>query len=133
MTLAIPRIALATLSIALIAGCTGGGTPTLLGDEPLTERVVERLLGKSDIEVSGGDASGLDRSVEDLLEIATAIDPTLAETTEARWSVRWTASGRPGVLMTLTRFREATHAHAALDQIEHGVAYRAMESAIGDR
>ena len=133
MTLAFPRIALATISIAVIAACTGGETPAPLGNVPLTERVVEHLLAKADIETSGGDAGGLDRSVEDLLAIAIAVNPTLATTTEAQWSVRWTASGRPGLLMTLTRFHDATHAHAALNQIERGTAYRAMESPIGDR
>lgn len=130
----ISRIALVALSFALLGACAGsGGTPTPVGNEPLTEDVVERLLAKSDIETAGGDTGGLDLSVEDLLEIAALIDSTLAATTEARWGVRWIANGRPGVLMTLTRFHEASHAHAALDQIEHGVAYRAMDSAIGNR
>ncbi len=104
-----------------------------IGSAVITENIIERLLTKSDIEQSGGDGRGLNQSIEDLLAFAIAIDNQLATTAEALWSVRWTASGKPGMLMTVTRFYEATDADAALDQIERGTAYRSMESTIGER
>jgi hypothetical protein len=125
--------ALAALFIVLVAACTGSGTPILLGDTPLTADVAERLITKTEIEAAGGNGGELNQSVEDLLEIASSLDTTRPPTIEALWSVRWTASGRPGALMTLTRFREAPGAHGALDKIESGVAYHAMNNAIGDR
>ncbi len=133
MTRLLAVSALAALFIVLVAACTGSGTPISLGDTPLTKDVAERLITKTEIEAAGGDGGGLNQSVEDLLEIASSIDATLPTTIESLWSVRWTASGRPGALMTLTRFREAPGAHGVLDQIESGVAYHAMDKAIGDR
>lgn len=121
------------LVLSLVAaGCSDEVAPPI-GDSALTEEVVERLLPKSAIEDAGGDASGLDRSIEDLLEIATTIDSTRAVSVEALWSVRWTGEGRPGLLMTITRYRDAANAHDALDQIELGIAYEAMSDPIGDR
>ena len=133
MTRLLELSALAALFIIPVVACTGSETPTFLGDTPLTEDVAERLITKTEIQAAGGNVGGLNQSVEDLLEIASSIDPTLPTMIEALWSVRWTASGRPGALMTLTRFREAPRAHGALDKIESGVAYHAMDNAIGDR
>jgi hypothetical protein len=104
-----------------------------VGDEPLTKTIVERLLTTSDIEAAGGDAGSLDRSTDDLLELASSVDASASATIEARWNVRWVGAGRPGVLMTLTRYHDAANAHEALDKIELGVAYRAMEDTIGNR
>ena len=115
MTRLLELSALAALFIIPVVACTGSETPTFLGDTPLTEDVAERLITKTEIQAAGGNVGGLNQSVEDLLEIASSIDPTLPTMIEALWSVRWTASGRPGALMTLTRFREAPRAHGALE------------------
>jgi hypothetical protein len=132
----VTRLAQLTL-LAMVAGlvvaCSPGGAPTPVGEGPLTADVAQNLLTRSDIESAGGDAGGLDRHVDDLLAVASDVDPTVASTTEALWNVRWIAEGRPGVLMTVTRFHDAASAHAALDKIEIGIAYEAMASAIGER
>jgi hypothetical protein len=119
--------------MALVGACTSPGTRPPVGNVSLTEEVVERLLTQSAVEAVGVDVGGLHRSVDDLLALANGIDPTVSLTTESLWNLRWTAAGRPGVLLTLTRFRETAMAHAALDTIERGIAYHAMEIAIGDR
>jgi hypothetical protein len=114
---------LAVAVVVLVGACTSAGTLSPIGSAPLSKEVVEHLLTKSDVEAIGGDVGGLSRS----------IDAAVSLTTESLWNLRWTAGGKPGLLVTLTRFREAPMAHALLDKIERGLAYRAMDEAIGDR
>jgi hypothetical protein len=121
------------MMMPLAVACASGGTPTPVGDAPVTEDVAKRLLTQADISTAGGDTGGLDQLVDDIFAVASAVDDTVAETTEALWNVRWIGSGRAGVLMTVTRFYDAADAHDALDQIEIGVAYTAMANPIGDR
>ena len=129
----IRRFALALVVMVLVGACTSDATHPPIGNAPLTEEVVERLLTKSGVEAAGVDVGGLDRSVDDLLALASGIDATVSLTTESLWNLRWIGAGRPGLLMTVTRFHEAATAQAALDKIELGLAYHAMQIAIGDR
>ena len=124
---------LAVAVVVLVGACTSAGTLSPIGSAPLSKEVVEHLLAKSDVEAIGGDVGGLSRSIDDLLALASSIDAAVSLTTESLWNLRWTAGGKPGLLMTVTRFREAPMAHALLDKIERGLAYRAMDEAIGDR
>jgi hypothetical protein len=124
---------LLVLVLVLVGACASAGTQPLIGNAPLTKEIVERLLTKSDEEAIGIGVGELGRSVDDLLALASGIDPTVPLTTESLWSLRWSERGKPRLMITLTRFHQAPMAHAALEKIERGQAYHAMEVAIGDR
>ena len=126
--------ALAALLTIAVAVCSGSsGTPTPIGERPLDQRAIECLLTTSDVADVGGRTAGLDRSIEDILVIASSVGLAQIDGVEVWSSVRFGGGGRPGLLLSVKRFTETSATNGALDRIEAGGAYAAMVDPIGKR
>ena len=127
------RRGLAALRTIAVAACScSSSTPTPIGERPLDQRAIERLLTTSDVADVGGRTAGLDRSIEDILVIASSVGLAPVDGVEVWFSVRFGGEGRPSLLLSVKRFTETSATNGALDRIETGGVYAAMVDPIGE-
>lgn len=106
----------------------------MLGDEPATQEQAERLVTLDDIEAVGGDASGVEQTVEDQRAFAELVNPEAVEDARALLSISF-ARGDVGsaVIVNVADLTSPAGAHLRMDSMVQGLGTSPLEPVIGDR
>ena len=132
---AYPRIAAWVLTIALTVGACGTSVavPTPVGDGPVDEQVLRRLLTIDDLKASGADTSGLEVGVEDFRALAGAVDADQVRGISNWYGLRFErGDAGDGLTFSVIEFDSAEATHDRLKQVEAGPAFVPMTPPVGD-
>ncbi len=124
----------AALAVAAAACGTSVGTLTPVGEEPLDEAAVRRLLTVADLDAAGVRTDGLELRVEDVRSLAEAVDAAQVREIRSWYALHFEREAPvSGLSVTMLDFDSAERAQAQLDVIESGPAFEPMSPAVGDR
>ena len=132
---AYPRLAAWVLTTALTVGACGTSVavPTPVGDAPVSEQVLRRLLTIDDLKASGADTSGLEVRVEDFRALGEAVDADQVRGISSWYGLRFErGDGGDGLTFSVIEYDSAEAAHDRLQQVETGPAFIAMTPPVGE-
>ena len=122
------------VTVAAAACGTSAVSPTPVGDGPLDEAAVRRLLTVADLDAEGVRTDGLELRVEDVRALAEAVDAEQVLEIRSWYALHFErADPMSGLSLTMLDFDSAERAQAQLDIIESGPAFEPMSPAVGDR
>ena len=124
----------AALTVVAAACGTAAAPPSPVGDAPLDEQAVRRLLTLADLDAVGAQTDGLEPRVEDLRALAEAVDAEQVREIRSWFGLHFErAAPANGLSLTVLDFDSAERAQAQLDVIESGPAFEPMAQPVGDR
>ena len=122
------------LTVAAAACGTPVATPTPVGDAPLDEAALRRLVTVADLGAAGVQTDGLEVRVEDVRALAEAVDAEQVLEIRSWYALHFERpDGASGLSLTVVEFDSVERAQAQLDVVESGPAFEPMAQPIGSR
>ena len=107
--------------------------PTPVGDAPVNEQVLRRLLTIDDLKALGADTSGLEVRVEDFRALGEAVDADDVRGISSWYGLRFErGDAGDGLTFSVIEYDSAETTHDRLKQVEAGPAFVAMTPPVGE-